>query len=143
MVFVTAPSKLTRKVTKSLKRRLLAKLPWVNSNNNSTDDNGSVGSVSQHEVVPAVSARRTETDENALNEALEARLMELIANTPAQEDGPITLHVGMATVFIPANPDALIYDTASLSSSSVSSAASFTGLMPKVKTWCQTAQAQV
>ena len=44
----------------------------------------------------SVESRHSEADDNALNEALEARLMELIASAPAQET-PITLQLGVAS----------------------------------------------
>merc|ERR1712088_236870 len=48
---------------------------------------------SQYITLPPTDPHQEEVDENALNEALEARLMEIIASSPAL-DAPITIHVG-------------------------------------------------
>ena len=48
---------------------------------------------------------KEEQDENALNEALEARLMELIASAPAQET-PVTFKLGVASA--PSTPSSPI-----------------------------------
>ena len=48
---------------------------------------------SSYVALPPTDPHQEELDENALNEALEARLMEIIASSPAL-DAPITIHVG-------------------------------------------------
>ena len=48
---------------------------------------------SSYVALPPTDPHQEEVDENALNEALEARLMEIIASSPAL-DAPITIHVG-------------------------------------------------
>ena len=80
----------------------------------------------------------SEADDNALNEALEARLMELIASAPAQET-PIMLQLGVAS------------SSASSASTTPSSPISIDGYgwpvfnfasFPQYQTRCQDAQAQ-
>ena len=55
----------------------------------------------------SVESRHSEADDNALNEALEARLMELIASAPAQET-PITLQLCVASVSASTTPSSPI-----------------------------------
>ena len=81
---------------------------------------------------------KEEQDENALNEALEARLMETIAAAPALEE-PVTLQFGVAS------------SSASSASTTPSSPISIDGYgwpvfnfasFPQYQTRCQEAQAQ-
>ena len=87
-----SPSKLTAKLTKSLKKRLLSSLPWITKKNKTS-------TYEPLDLLPT-----DESDENALNEALEARLMEIIASSPAQQSCHVTLR---ATV--PADPPADLF----------------------------------
>lgn len=64
----------TKKVTQSLKIKILSKLPWMSKKEHQV-----------YEELPASHPHQVEMDENLLNEALEARLMELIASSPAQK----------------------------------------------------------
>ncbi|XP_059085036.1 uncharacterized protein LOC131882034 [Tigriopus californicus] len=64
----------TKKVTQSLKLRILSKLPWMSKREQQV-----------YEELPSSHPHQVEMDENLLNEALEARLMELIASSPAQK----------------------------------------------------------
>ena len=48
---------------------------------------------SQYITLPPTDPHQEEVDENALNEALEARLMEIIASSPALQT-PVTIQVG-------------------------------------------------
>ena len=119
---------------RSMKNRLLSKLKFRMSSKSKQhqeqlDCNLSV----------AESHHSQEADDNALNEALEARLMELIASAPAQET-PITLQFGVASG-----------STSSSASSTPSSPISIDGYgwpvfnfasFPQYQTRCQEAEAQ-
>ena len=76
---------------RSMKNRLLSKLKFRMSKNKQQNQEQLDCNVSVAE-----SHHSQEADDNALNEALEARLMELIASAPAQET-PITLQFGVAS----------------------------------------------
>ena len=119
-------NKLSSKVSKSLKRRLFAKLPWLSKRNNNISND--------YETLPASDPHQEEVDENALNEALEARLMELIASSPALEK-PVTFRLGgYIPVVVPSNPSPDLF----------SFGGSFVSLTPlRYQTRCQDAQAQV
>ena len=69
---------VSKKMSQTLKRRFLAKLPWVHKR-------AAFSSSCSYEEIPAAHTHQEEMDENLANEALEARLMELIANAPQQE----------------------------------------------------------
>ena len=89
-----------RKIAKILKKGLLAK---------------HIISRKQYEELPGSSSHQEEVDENAINEALEARLMQLIASAPQHNlDQAWNLKV-------PANLDNL----------------------PTFQTFCQVAEAQI
>ena len=108
---------IVKKVTKAIKRRLAP---------------------CKKVIVQEEELHKEEQDENALNEALEARLMELIAAAPALEE-PITLQFGVAS------------SSASSASTTPSSPISIDGSgwpvfnfasLPQYQTRCQEAQAQ-
>ena len=120
---------------RSLKNRLLSKLKLRMGKRIPSAELDCSSSVSAVESAH-YSAHREEADDNALNEALEARLMELIASAPAQET-PITLQFGVAS--------------SSASPSTPSSPISIDGYgwpvfnfasFPQYQTRCQDAQAQ-
>ena len=117
---------------RSMKNRLLSKLKFR------------MGKNKQHQeqldcnVSVAESHHSQEADDNALNEALEARLMELIAAAPALEE-PVTLQFGVAS------------SSASSASTTPSSPISIDGYgwpvfnfasFPQYQTRCQEAEAQ-
>ena len=104
--------RVVKKVTKAIKKRLAP--------------------CSKADVATA-HVHREEQDENALNEALEARLMEAIAVAPAQEE-PVTLQLSVTmTPSTPCSPVSIdgngwpIFNFANL---------------PQYQTRCQEAQAQ-
>ena len=100
------------KLAKSLKKRLTARLPWLLKKR-----------ISKHyDEVPPASDHQEEEDENALNEAIEARLMEIIASSPAQET-PVTF----GYFVVPADPKDEIFSKVNL---------------PMYQSRCQEAQAQ-
>ena len=70
-----AVTSIPKSALKNLKKKIIAKLPWNK----------------KYEQLPHASSHQEEVDENALNEALEARLMEIIASSPAS-DTPITIN---------------------------------------------------
>ena len=116
---------------RSLKNRLLSKLKFK-MGKPQPQQVQDTASVSSYESLPS---HREEADDNALNEALEARLMETIAAAPALEE-PVTLQFCVA--FVPA-------------SSTPSSPISIDGSgwpvfnfanLPQYQTRCQEAQAQ-
>jgi hypothetical protein len=79
-----------KRLSKSMRRRLASGLPWI----------AAIGakkrqSPSKYKSLEADNNNREESAENALNEALEARFLELIASAPVQ-DGLATLQLGMA-----------------------------------------------
>merc|ERR1712038_204683 len=86
---------------KSLKNRLLSKLKFK-MGKPQPQQMQDTASVSSYESLPS---HREEADDNALNEALEARLMELIASAPAQET-PVTFKLSAASV--PSTPSSPI-----------------------------------
>ena len=96
--------KIALKIKQRIAKLLAAKKPYVE--------------------LPPTDPHQEEVDENALNEALEARLMELIASSPALEK-PITLQFGSTEIL--ATP---AQDPSQLLSS-------------QIQTSCQTAQCQV
>jgi hypothetical protein len=108
----------TAKVAKSLKQRLSKLvLPW--SVASATKQENSLNS--SYESLPAANPHQEEVDDNALNEALEARLMELIASSPAQQS-PLLLTLSV----VPSDPEAIFnFD-----------------LLPQYQTRCQDAEAQ-
>ena len=112
-------NKFGNKISKTLKNRFfaLSKLTWLT--NKKTLDS----MTNRYEELPKADPHQEEMDENALNEALEARLMEVIANAPAQ-DAPITLQIGIQAnaSILPTNVDLTFYN---------------------VQTYCQSAEAQV
>lgn len=69
-------NKLSKRLSKTFKRKFL---PWLLKKSSKSYDE-----------LPAAHSHQEEIDENALNEALEARLMEMIASSPAQK-APVTL----------------------------------------------------
>ena len=111
--------RVVRKVTKAIKKRLApCRKAELDCSSNFS-----------------VESPHSEADDNALNEALEARLMELIASAPAQET-PITLQLGVASATpstTPSSPISIdgygwpVFNFASL---------------PQYQTRCQDAQAQ-
>ena len=120
---------------KSLKNRLLSKLKFKMGKPQQQQQVQDTASVNSYESLPS---HREEADDNALNEALEARLMELIASAPAQET-PITLQFGVAST------------SASSASTTPSSPISIDGYgwpvfnfasFPQYQTRCQEAEAQ-
>lgn len=58
----------------------------------------------KYDALPKANTHQEEVDENALNEALEARLMELIASAP-QHNQEWTLTMNVLDVKVPANLD--------------------------------------
>ena len=107
-------SKISKKINKALKLHLFSKLPWLVKQNQ------------KYETLPKPNLHQEEEDENALNEAIEARLMELIASSP-QVDQPIKIKVtSSSSASVPANPEFLICQFPTLA----------------VQTRCQTAEAQ-
>jgi len=83
------------KISRSVRKCVLARLPWLKKRNSlKTNSSSSSGSTSPYESLPDDDLHQTpEADENALNEALEARLMELIASSPAEKPIPLTFTV--------------------------------------------------
>ena len=61
---------IAKKLAANLKRRLAARLPWL----------------AKYETIPTGSNTQEEEDENALNEALEAKMMQLIAESSDNVD---------------------------------------------------------
>ena len=117
---------------RSMKNRLLSKLKFRMSKNKHQEQLDCNVSVAE-------SHHSQEADDNALNEALEARLMELIASAPAQET-PITLQFGLASA-----------SASSSASTTPSSPISIDGYgwpvfnfasFPQYQTRCQEAEAQ-
>ena len=90
-----------------------------------------------------------ELDENALNEALEARLMELIASSPIKQlEVPITFQVGSTSVLATAAKDPLDTSTSSYSNGNAPmdlfDYGTYFCLIPsQVQTCCQIPQGQV
>ena len=109
------------KITKSFRKRLLTRLPWVSKK-----------TCSKYQEIPAASSHQEEEDENALNEALEARFMELIASSPATESH-VTLNERTTTKKIPADPS-----VANL----FSYQGTFVASLPAYKTQCQKPEVQ-
>ena len=72
---------------RSMKNRLLSKLKFRMSRNKQHQEQLDCN------VSVAESHHSQEADDNALNEALEARLMEIIASSPALQT-PVTIQVG-------------------------------------------------
>merc|ERR1712117_918744 len=89
---ITINDKITsaKVAVRSMKNRLLSKLKFRMSKSKQHQEQLDC------DVSVAESHHSQEADDNALNEALEARLMELIASAPAQ-DTPITLQFGVAS----------------------------------------------
>ena len=70
-------------------------------------------------AIPPTDPHQEEVDENALNEALEARLMEIIASSPAL-DSPITIQVGNTEILATRAQDpALVSPSSSLVPSTI------------------------
>lgn len=60
----------------------------------------------KYQELPMANSHQEEVDENAINEALEARLMELIASAPQQNlDQAWTVPMDILAVKVPANLD--------------------------------------
>ena len=61
----------------------------------------------KYQELPLANSHQEEVDENAINEALEARLMELIASAPQNHNlaQPWTVSVNVLDVKVPANLD--------------------------------------
>ncbi len=141
----SSSSAFTRRLGRTVKRHLLARLPWMRKG-------GSRGATA-YEHLPACDAHQAEVDENALNEALERRLAEIIAASPAQQqqqqqqqeqDHRLLVHRQVQKqqqqqVSVPADPAELLLILASSSSSS--SSQSSPALI--CVTRCQDAQPQV
>lgn len=72
---------VAKRVALTLKRRLASRLPWLVKK-----------TCSDYQEVPTTSPFQEEEEENALNHALEAKMMELIANSP-ERGSHITLEV--------------------------------------------------
>ena len=118
---------------RSMKNRLLSKLKFRMSKNKQQNQEQLDCNVSVAE-----SHHSQEADDNALNEALEARLMELIAAAPALEE-PVTLQFGVASA---SNSSASTTPSSPISIDGygwpVFNFASF----PQYQTRCQEAEAQ-
>jgi hypothetical protein len=101
---------IAKKLTNALKRHLLAK---------------------KQKKVTFIEVTDNEANDNALNEALEARLMESIATSPELE-APVTLEMSFS--FTPSSPAAHwpVFDFSTLPLST----------LPQYSTRCQAAQAQ-
>ena len=88
-----------------------------------------------------------ELDENALNEALEARLMELIASSPIKQlEVPITFQVGSTSILATAAKDPLEKSmcTSETNSMDLFDYGTYFCLIPsQVQTFCQIPQGQV
>lgn len=88
-----------------------------------------------------------ELDENALNEALEARLMELIASSPIKQlEVPITFQVGSTSIFATAAQDPLEKTMCKSDTNSMDlfDYGTYFCLIPsQVQTYCQIPQGQV
>lgn len=97
---MAAGLRLSKRITKTVKRKVLIKLPWLLNKKAQKSETKAA-----YEELPVAHSHQEEIDENALNEALEARLMEAIAAAPAQ-DAPITLQLGVVDAeshcFVPA-----------------------------------------
>lgn len=107
-------------IRKALKRHLSSlRLPFLKT------------TTSKYESVPVTNPHQTEVDENALNEALEARLMELIASSP-QQDQPIKIKVKV----VPANLDLFSFG------GNFVAARQHSLDLVQISTQCQRAQAQ-
>ena len=107
-------------IAKTLKKVSNIRLPWLRKKNSFCNAN--------YEAIPATHPNQDEVDENALNEALEARLMELIASAPAQ-DKPVTIKI---TKVVPANIDLFAFGGNFVAAAN----------WPKIHTRCQEAEAQ-
>ena len=87
-----------------------------------------------------------ELDENALNEALEARLMELIASSPIKQlDAPITFQVGSTSILATAAKDPLdvVPPSTSVEKDLFDYGTYFCLIPSQVQTCCQVPQGQV
>ena len=88
-----------------------------------------------------------EVDENALNEALEARLMELIASSPIKQlEVPITFQVGSTSICATAAKDPLEKSMCASEANSMDlfDYGTYFCLIPsQVQTYCQIPQGQV
>jgi hypothetical protein len=98
----TNTPRLAKKLAKALRKSLLSKMPWARKKA-AYEELSAVPEAAL--VVPDFAVDTDESAENALNEALEARLMELIACSPAQETH-VTLRLGC--VVVPADPDSVL-----------------------------------
>ncbi len=78
---------------------------------------------------------RLAMDENAMNEALEARLAEVIART-APSDSPVDVSVGFRRVRIPSDPDEHLYQQIEEEDPD------FLAVLPRTSSMCQEAEAQ-
>ena len=136
------------KITKSLKKRFFRGFKPSKSIETSSIifDKPSCNS-GYHSLAPT-DPHQDELDENALNEALEARLMELIASSPVRQlEVPITFQVGSTSVLATAAKDP--FETASSYSSEntpmdLFDYGTYFCLIPsQVQTCCQIPQGQV
>ena len=64
-----------------------------------------ISSKKTYSELPVVNSHQEEVDENALNEALEARLVELIASAPHQHNLPQAWILTLEEIKVPANLD--------------------------------------
>ena len=129
---------VSKKMSQTLKRRFLAKLPWVHKR-------AAFSSSCSYEEIPAAHTHQEEMDENLANEALEARLMELIANAPQKESHVrLSLHLSCAVRPTSTTSVSLLDLCASspFSSSSSTSSTSSSSVVTSVQTRCLDAQAQ-
>jgi hypothetical protein len=95
------------KITKSLKKRFSR--GWIKPSK-SVETSSIIfdkpSCSSGYESLASSDPHQDELDENALNEALEARLMELIASSPIKQlEAPITFQVGSTSVLATAAKD--------------------------------------
>lgn len=93
-------SSLAKTLASTIKRRILSRLPWVNKNKSA---NKNIPPSPSKDLDSVINDRpwTMEEDENALNEALEARLAEVIARAaplPESEPGHLRVTLGLARV---------------------------------------------
>ena len=101
---------------------------------------------SGYESLGSADPHQDEVDENALNEALEARLMELIASSPIKQlEVPITFQVGSTCVSATSAKDPLdtSYSSDSCSKDLFDYGTYFCLIPSQVQTCCQIPQGQV
>ena len=137
------------KITKSLKKRFFRGLRSAKSIETSSIVFDKPTYNSGYQSLGPTDPHQDELDENALNEALEARLMELIASSPIKQlEVPITFQVGSTSILATAAQDPL---ETSISSHSNGNTApnlfdygTYYCLIPsQIQTCCQIPQGQV